>query len=149
MEKGSKLKECRESAHEVINRDKNRGSVMIWSKANETPSVDARNIFLRKLATHTRQLYPTRLISAALEQSNYEGNPMVRTISDPFADVVDVLSFNHYNGWYDGLPEKCKTITWKITQNKTVLISEFGVEAKIGFHGDSLICFSEEYEEFL
>ena len=38
---------------EVINRDKNRASVIIWSMANETPTSDARNIFLNKLANYT------------------------------------------------------------------------------------------------
>ena len=132
---------------EVINRDKNRASVIIWSMANETPTSEPRNIFLTKLASHTRKLDPTRLISAALEQSDFEGNSTIRTIHDSFADVVDVLSFNQYVGWYDGLPEKCGQITWKITQNKPVLISEFGAGAKVGLHGDKLTRWSEEYQE--
>ena len=132
---------------EVINRDKNRASVIIWSMANETPTSDARNIFLTNLATHTRALDPTRLISAALEQTDFQGNPGVRTIHDAFADVVDVLSFNQYVGWYDGLPEKCGQISWKITQNKPVLISEFGAGAKVGFHGDKLTRWTEEFQE--
>lgn len=132
---------------EVINRDKNRASVIIWSMANETPTSEPRNIFLTNLAAHTRALDPTRLISAALEQSNYQGDSSVRTIHDSFADVVDVLSFNQYVGWYDGLPEKCGQITWKITQNKPVLISEFGAGAKVGLHGDKLTRWTEEYQE--
>jgi len=134
---------------EVINRDKNRASVIIWSMANETPSGNARNLFLTKLAEHARKLDPTRLISAALEQSNLDGNPFVKTINDPFANVVDVLSFNQYIGWYDGLPDKCQRISWKITQDKPVLISEFGAGAKYGLHGDSLTRWSEEYQEYL
>jgi len=134
---------------EVINRDKNRASVIIWSMANETPSGDARNLFLTRLAAQTRKLDSSRLISAALEQSNFNGNPSVKTIDDPFADVVDVLSFNEYIGWYDGLPEKCKKISWKISQDKPVLISEFGADAKYGFHSDSLTRWSEEYQEYL
>lgn len=134
---------------EVINRDKNRASVIIWSMANETPASDARNKFLTKLAEQARQLDSTRLISAALEQTNYSGNPNTRTINDPFADVVDILSFNEYIGWYDGTPEKCKNINWIITQNKPVIISEFGADAKLGFHADSLSRWSEEYQEYL
>jgi beta-glucuronidase len=134
---------------ELINRDKNRASVIIWSMANETPTSEARNSFLTRLANHARELDPTRLISAALEQSNYQGNPNVRTISDPFAEVVDVLSFNQYIGWYDGLPEKCSTITWKIEQDKPVLISEFGAGAKQGLHGSKDVRWTEEYQENL
>jgi len=134
---------------EIISRDKNRPSVIIWSVANETPVKEARNIFLTKLAKHARESDPTRLISAAMEQSNYQGNPLIKTISDPFAEVVDVLSFNEYIGWYDGLPEKCRQVTWKITQNKPVLISEFGADAKFGYHADSLTRWSEEYQQYL
>lgn len=143
----STYKNAENQLTEVITRDKNRASVIIWSMANETPTSELRTAFLTKLATHTRVLDPTRLISAALEQTNYEGNSAIRTIDDPFAEVVDVLSFNQYVGWYDGLPEKCGQITWKITQNKPVLISEFGAGAKVGFHGDKLTRWSEEYQE--
>jgi len=143
----STYKNAENQLTEVITRDKNRASVIIWSMANETPTSEQRTVFLTKLATHTRALDPTRLISAALEQTNYEGNSTIRTIDDPFAEVVDVLSFNQYVGWYDGLPEKCGQITWKITQNKPVLISEFGAGAKFGFHADKLTRWSEEYQE--
>lgn len=134
---------------EVISRDKNRASVIIWSMANETPTSNARNIFLTNLANVTRELDPTRLISAALEQSNYNGDPNIKTIHDSFADVVDILSFNQYIGWYDGLPEKCEKITWKIEQNKPVIISEFGAGAKKGFYGDKYTRWTEEYQEYL
>ncbi|WP_299254350.1 glycoside hydrolase family 2 TIM barrel-domain containing protein [uncultured Aquimarina sp.] len=134
---------------EVINRDKNRASVIIWSMANETPTNSSRNLFLTNLAKKSRSLDPTRLISAALEQSDYEGNNTIKTIDDPFAEVVDVLSFNQYIGWYDGLPEKCRNISWKITQNKPVLVSEFGAGAKFGLHADELTRWSEEYQAYL
>jgi beta-glucuronidase len=134
---------------EVIDRDKNRASVIIWSMANETPTSDARNAFLTKLSTFTRQKDPTRLISAALEQSDYQGNPLVRTIDDPFAEVVDILSFNQYIGWYDGGVEKCKTISWNIEYDKPVMISEFGAGAKYGLHGEKDTRWNEEYQEYL
>ena len=134
---------------ELISRDKNRASVIIWSMANETPNTPERNAFLSKLASHAKNLDNTRLISAALEQKNYNGNPSIRTIDDPFADVVDVLSFNQYIGWYDGLPEKCETITWQIDQDKPVVISEFGAGAKQGLHGDKHARWTEEFQEDL
>jgi beta-glucuronidase len=134
---------------EMINRDKNRAATIIWSMANETPSSEPRNTFLKRLVTKARSLDPTRLISAAMEQNNYEGNPLIKTIDDPFAEVVDILSFNQYIGWYDGTPEKCREVTWKITQNKPVVISEFGADAKAGYHADNMTRFSEEYQEYL
>ena len=135
--------------NELIERDKNRASVIIWSMANETPNTPSRNDFLSKLARFCKSKDNTRLISAALEQKNYFGDPFIRTIDDPFAELVDVLSFNQYIGWYDGLPEKCNYITWKIIQNKPVLISEFGAGAKQGFHGDKLTRWTEEFQEDL
>jgi beta-glucuronidase len=133
----------------MITRDRNRASVIIWSLANETPAIEPRNVFLGKLADRARALDNTRLISAALEQSGFEGNPAIRTINDPFADKVDVLSFNEYIGWYEGLPEKCREISWHITQDKPVLVSEFGADAKYGLHADSLTRWSEEYQAYL
>ncbi|MEO1022751.1 MAG: glycoside hydrolase family 2 TIM barrel-domain containing protein [Bacteroidota bacterium] len=134
---------------EVINRDKNRASVIIWSMANETPNTNARNLFLNKLASFARSKDSTRLISAALEQKNVGGNTRIRTIDDPFAEVVDILSFNQYIGWYDGLPEKTKSITWQIDQNKPVIISEFGAGAKKGVYGSKTERWTEEFQEDL
>ena len=134
---------------EVLQRDKNRASVIIWSMANETPTSAARNNFLNKLAAFTRQKDPTRLISAALEQHHLDNDPNTRTIDDPFADVVDILSFNQYIGWYDGGVEKCRRISWNIAQNKPVIISEFGAGAKYGLHGDKTERWTEEYQEYL
>ena len=141
------FKNAKNQLTEVVQRDKNRASVIIWSMANETPTSAARNTFLTKLAEHTKQLDPTRLISAALEQKDYNNNPKIRTIDDAFAEVVDILSFNQYIGWYDGLPEKCQTISWHIEQNKPVLISEFGAGAKYGLHGDKSERWTEEFQE--
>jgi beta-glucuronidase len=142
-------KNAKHQLSEVIDRDKNRASVIIWSMANETPTSEARNSFLTDLATYTKEKDPTRLISAALEQSNYQGNPLVRTISDPFAELVDILSFNQYIGWYDGGIEKCSTISWNIGYNKPVIISEFGAGAKYGLHGNKDTRWNEEYQEYL
>jgi len=131
---------------DMIARDKNRASVIIWSMANETPVTEARNTFLTNLANYTRSVDPTRLISAALEKSDYKGNKNIKTIDDPYADVVDVLSFNQYLGWYDGLPDKCSTVSWKFEQDKPVLISEFGGGARFGYHGNENIRWTEEFQ---
>ena len=142
-------KNAQDQISATIDRDQNRASVIIWSMANETPTSNSRNIFLNKLAVFTRRKDPTRLISAALEQQDYQDDPFTRTISDPFADVVDILSFNQYIGWYDGPIEKCQKINWKITQDKPVIISEFGAGAKYGLHGTKDTRWTEEYQEYL
>jgi len=134
---------------EVIERDKNRASVIIWSMSNETPNSDARYKFLKSLADYTRAHDNTRLISSALEQTSIKGQPFVRTIDDPFAKDVDILSFNEYIGWYDGLPDKCAKISWKIDQDKPVLISEFGAGAKQGLLGEDNERWTEDFQEDL
>ena len=134
---------------DVISRDKNRASVIIWSMANETPVSDARTEFLKKLAAHARSLDDTRLISAALETHNNPADPNERIVQDPFADYVDIVNFNQYIGWYDGLPEKCDRIHWTINYNKPVMISEFGAGALQGMHGDAQTRWTEEYQEDL
>ena len=134
---------------DVITRDKNRACVIIWSMANETPVSKSRTEFLKNLANHARNLDNTRLISAALEVHGSASNPNERIVEDPFAEYVDIVNFNQYVGWYDGLPEKCDSITWSIKYNKPVMISEFGGSALQGMHGDIQTRFTEEYQEDL
>ncbi len=134
---------------DMINRDKNRANIIIWSIANETPVSEARTLFLTNLIDRARQLDETRLISAALEKHTISENPFKVAIEDPFAQYVDVLSFNQYIGWYDGLPEKCKRTEWTIAFDKPVIISEYGGGAKYGYHGDKDTRWTEEFQEEL
>ena len=57
---------ARNQLREMILRDRNRASVIIWSIANETPWTSERLSFLAELAACARQLDSTRLVSAAL-----------------------------------------------------------------------------------
>ncbi len=134
---------------DIINRDKNRANVIIWSVANETPVSDARTKFLTSLIDKARSMDNVRFISAALEKHTVSRNPYVVSIEDPFAQNVDVLSFNQYIGWYDGLPDLCSQTTWTIKFDKPVIISEFGGGALYGFHADKDTRWSEEFQEDL
>jgi beta-glucuronidase len=140
---------ARNQLTELITRDKNRASVIIWSMANETPVSDARTNFLKNLVTHARELDNTRLISAAMEVHRNPDKPYDRIVEDPFADYTDIVNFNEYVGWYDGLPPDCDKINWIINYNKPVMISEFGADALQGLHGDALTRWTEEYQEDL
>jgi beta-glucuronidase len=131
---------------DMINRDKNSAATIIWSLANETPPSDARNEFLRKLSETARSIDQTRLLSAAMEIHSKAGQPNIKVVEDKLAEYVDLVSFNQYIGWYDGLPSKTQEISFKIPYNKPVIISEFGAGAKKGFHGDSLTRWTEEYQ---
>jgi beta-glucuronidase len=130
---------------QIIVRDKNRSSVILWSVANETPIGEARLTFLKKLVDEARMLDPTRLITAANEK-HYK-DPRTQLIDDAFGETLDVLGCNEYIGWYDGLPDKADSMRWESTLKKPVIISEFGADALYGLHGDALTRWSEEYQE--
>jgi len=134
---------------EVINRDKNRASVIIWSMANETPKSEERLSFLTNLAKATRKLDNTRLITAALEDHPSKKDKNTMVIEDKFSEIVDIISFNQYYGWYGGSIEDIKNLSWNIDINKPVIVSEFGAGALQGYHADKLTIWSEEYQEYL
>ena len=134
---------------ESIARDKNRAAIILWSVANETPVLDARNVFLKKLVAQVRAQDPTRLVTAAMmhhsETDTGQRNEVV--IDDPLGADLDVLGCNEYLGWYDGLPEKIDRTDWKSLYNKPLVMSEFGADALYGRHGDAMAKFTEEYQE--
>ena len=130
---------------EMIARDRNRSSIIIWSMANETPVGEARQQFLRKLIEQARKLDGTRLISAAMER--HYVNDQTQMIDDPLGEYVDVFGCNEYVGWYDGLPEKADNLEWKTTYKKPLIMSEFGGEAPYGHHGPITRRWTEEFQE--
>jgi beta-glucuronidase len=140
------LANARKQLADLIARDQNRASVIVWSVANETPVSEARTRFLKSLVDEARSLDGTRLISAAMEVKTDPGNPLHKIIDDPFGAYTDLCSFNEYVGWYDGQPEKISRISWSIKYQKPIFISEFGADAKQGFHADAETRFSEEYQ---
>ena len=130
---------------DMISRDKNRANIIIWSIANETPHGAERLSFLTRLAAKARELDPVRLIGAAMEKE--EVKPGLMTVNDELGKVLDIISFNEYVGWYDGLPEKCDRVNWTFSEQKPVFISEFGGEALYGYSGGKTDRFTEDYQE--
>jgi len=63
--------------------------------------------------------------------------------------LFDIISFNEYVGWYDGLPEKCDRVEWTFSENKPVIVSEFGGECVYGLRGEKTDRFTEDYQEDL
>ena len=134
---------------DMIRRDANRASIIIWSLANETPVSEARTKFLGNLAKKARELDGTRLLSAAMEKHSKPNAPNTSIVEDPLSEFLDIVAFNQYTGWYDGLPDKCAKISWEIPYEKPVFISEFGGDAKQGLHGDKKQRWTEEFQEDL
>lgn len=130
---------------EMVTRDKNRASIIIWSVGNETPVSPVRTEFMHNLILAAKALDSTRMVSAALEV-NYNADKKMHLINDPLGQYVDLVAFNEYLGWYGGLPSACRTANWGSPYDKPLFISETGAGAKYGFHADSLTRFSEEYQ---
>jgi beta-glucuronidase len=139
------LEKAKKQLNEMITRDRNRSSIIIWSVGNETPVNPARTKFMSTLVQTAKQLDATRLISAALETHTINN---VLTIDDPLGQFTDIVSVNEYLGWYGGLPSNCRTAKWDVKYDKPLFFSELGAEALSGFHGDSLTRWSEEYQEW-
>ena len=119
---------------EMIDRDRNRAATIIWSVANETPRKPERLSFLRRLIEKARAEDPTRLVSAAMEKRWAEKNHAV--VEDDLISLTDIISFNQYEGWYDGLPADCDSVKWTIPAGKPVFISEFGGGARYGIQDE-------------
>jgi beta-glucuronidase len=136
---------------DLINRDYNRASTIIWSIANETAPSPARNNFLISMTEHVRALDNTRLLSAACKKDQaVDGHPdKDYTLGDPIMHHLDVISFNEYLGWYGGLPEACREKTYTAEMDKPVIVSEFGGGALQGYYADSLTRWSEDFQAYL
>jgi beta-glucuronidase len=138
------LASARQQLTESITRDRNRASIALWSVANETPISDERNAFLKALVDRARELDDTRLLTAALERGEPEGDTQV--IDDPFGRHLDVIGCNEYVGWYDGLPEKADRVSWRTVYDKPHIMSEWGAGALFGRHGTPHTRWSEEFQ---
>jgi beta-glucuronidase len=132
---------------DMMDRDKNRCAIVIWSVANETPHSEARDAFLSRLAKQVKSIDSTRLLSMAMEVAGTKDN--VSLVQDNMSQFVDIISFNNYLGWYGGKTTDCLTRSWNIPYDKPVFISEFGAEAVAGRYGDKSERWTEDYQEEL
>ena len=129
--------------NEMIRRDRNKASVILWSVSNETGNNPVRTKFLTDLVNEARKLDSTRLITSAVNSEHIVGE--TATLSDPLADVLDVIGVNEYIGWYGGTPEDAAGMHW-ILPEKPIIMSEFGAEAKYGNHGPANQRWTEEQQ---
>ena len=134
---------------EMIRRDRNKASVVLWSVANETPNTPARLAFLESLINTAHTDDPTRLVTAALLVTTQPESPegiRTKVIDDPLGKYLDVLGSNEYIGWYEGTPSLASRTRWQSKYNKPLIISEFGGDAKFGLHGEPTERWTEEYQ---
>jgi len=115
---------------ELIRRDKNRASVILWSVGNENPDTDDRLNFMKSLALRAKAVDGSRLVTAAclVDRVNL-------IINDRLADSLDVIGINEYYGWYEPNIEHLQVIFDHSKPTKPVIISEFGADARAGERG--------------
>lgn len=129
---------------ELIRRDYNRASVIIWSVGNENPDTDDRYTFMKKLVETVHEKDFSRPVSAAC----LVDRSMLR-IADRLAHDLDIIGINEYYGWYNPEFEELQTIFENSQPTKPVIISEFGGAAVSGNHGTRTERFTEENQEYI
>lgn len=63
------LNEHKKSMTELIRRDKNRPSVIMWSISNEPTAQIGAYSYFKKVVEHTKMLDPTRPVTIAIAQA--------------------------------------------------------------------------------
>jgi beta-glucuronidase len=133
--KTDNLQDAENQLRELIMRDINRASVIIWSVGNENADTDARLTFMSNLAKAAKQCDPTRLVSAACLV-----NKAKLKIEDRLADALDLIGLNEYYGWYDPHYEELVQIGENSRPDKPVIITETGAGALAGIMAQPPIC---------
>lgn len=133
---------------ELIARDKNHPSVIMWCIANEPASSEegAREYF-EPLVALTRELDSTRPVTFANQGA-------ARSDNDRIVDLFDVICLNRYFGWYSEtgdlelaeqrLEEELKA--WAEEHDKPIIMTEYGVDTLAGLHATMPGPWSEEYQ---
>jgi beta-glucuronidase len=130
---------------EMIARDKNHPSVIMWSLANEPHSTSpiARPYF-EQLYQEAKSLDPTRPVTLV---------SFLGTEEQAF-EFCDVVCLNRYLGWYSqpgNLAEALPLLSSELDNlheifRKPIILTEFGADAIPGQHAQPPEMFSEEYQ---
>nr|CAD7576899.1 unnamed protein product [Timema californicum] len=140
------LKNHKTSLSELIRRDKNRPSVIMWSIANEADTDEDDAVpYFEAVVTHVKTLDRTRAVTQAINKS-YK--------TDKVAQFLDVICINEYYGWGStvGIQEVVKHMvmvdvtSWHQLHNKPVVVSEYGTDTMVGYHSLPSSGGSEEYQ---
>ncbi|MCA9839832.1 MAG: beta-glucuronidase [Trueperaceae bacterium] len=154
-----RLKQCEQHLQELVERDKNHPSVIMWSVANEPLPPDLRlrfagaevppldpstTDFFRTLVDLSRKLDPSRPVTLA----GIHGSPV------EWFELCDVVLVNRYFGWYSQqgrLDEGKRMLEAELDDlfgklGKPMIVSEFGADTLAGFHSNPPEMFSEEYQ---
>lgn len=137
---------CRSQMQELIIQNYNHPSICFWGISNEITIGGERPGLLENLKdlnALAKELDPTRLTTIAHVSMVPKETPMNH--------ITDVVSYNHYFGWYGGTMEMNEE--WlddfhKKNPDLCVGISEYGAEGIITYHGDEpkIKDYSEDYQ---
>lgn len=136
---------CRQYTQEMVARDKNHPSVIMWSLANEPHSLrSAAKPFFRELYDLAKSLDPTRPVTVV----------SCMGIGEEAFEFLDVMCLNRYFGWYSQsgrLEEGCDLLSTELDvlhdrHTKPLILTEFGADAIPGHHAQPPEMFSEEYQ---
>lgn len=131
---------------ELINRDKNHPSVVMWSVVNEPASWEEESRpYFEKVAAWTRSLDDSRPICAVLHSP---------PLKDCIGDLFDVIGFNSYPSWYEdsgsleviNIQMNSNLLNWYKRYGKPVIVTEYGADTIAGMHQDPAAMFTEEYQ---
>jgi beta-glucuronidase len=132
---------------ELVARDKNHPSVVMWSIANEPDSArpEARTYF-EPLVRAARAADPSRPVCFAQVQL-----PPDR---DVMSDLFDVICLNRYYGWYVDTGDlvtaerdlEAELREWARLHGKPIIITEYGADAVAGMHSVAAGPWTEEYQ---
>jgi beta-glucuronidase len=132
---------------DMIIRDRNHPSVLMWSLANEPASGDPMaKTYFSSLANFTRAIAAGRPITYVVD-AGYG--------SDQGIQFFDMICVNRYFGWYsqygrlDQVPELVshELASWRHRfPTKPILMSEFGADTVPGLHNDPPFMFTEDYQ---
>lgn len=143
---GDSLRHHLEVMKELVHRDKNHPSVVMWSVANEPRSdLQIAEAYFRSVIGYTRQLDPNRPVTFVTNQ---------RPDNDRVVKFTDILCVNRYYGWYHD-PGHIEIIQrqfesqltkWYEAFKKPIIQMEYGADAIAGLHREPSVMFSEEYQ---
>ncbi|KAL5351426.1 hypothetical protein ACLOAV_003285 [Pseudogymnoascus australis] len=137
-----------QAIRELIHRDKNHASVIMWSITNEPASdSDGARDYFAPLVALTRQLDSSRPVTFA-------NVGFATYLTDKISDLFDVLCLNRYYGWYTetgDLIEAEAALTaelhgWVNKFDKPIVMSEYGADTVSGLHSVFNFPWSEEYQ---
>ncbi len=140
-----RLQLCRQYTRELIDRDKNHPSVILWSLANEPHSNHpAAKAFFRDLYDLAKTLDPSRPVTLVSYLSLLEES----------FEFCDVLALNRYYGWYvdsGRIESGCVMLSKELDAlhdkfPKPLILTEFGADTIAGHHAQPPEMFSEEYQ---